>query len=536
MVTVFFSLRVNCSCRSEYTDGTYRCNSSGLTQVPTDIDAEAKKVYLDKNRISDIRSAAFSHLSRCKELSLNNNKLTLIRKGMFQGLESLEELYLQFNDITRIEDAAFSMLRNLTYLGLYGNKLTHIRAATFEGMSELVEVGLGRNEISNIEPGSFTNLLVLFVPANRLTTLERNIFGNEHPTNLTLLISHNPLQCDNKMCWIKQGEEEGWLTLNLTRPHSYWTKPDCENYPDRNWDDITLNCAMEGNFYLDQEKYVYTDGNYRHDGCELTEVPTNIPADARTVYLSDNQISDIRNAGFSQLTNCTELWLNNNTLIQIETADFVGLESLKELILENNFITEIQTAAFFHLEQCSDINIKGNKLTRIHKDMFIGLPFLETLSLSDNKINNIEPGTFVKLSKLMILDLSKNKISNIAPQTFTEQTLSRIHLHGNQLTTLERNVFGSQHPTNLTLLLSDNPVQCDSRICWIKEAERDGWITLNALLPDASWSKPDCVNYPGVDWDNITLSCPAEGNCRILLYLVRPITDKFSPPLFVILV
>ena len=149
--------------------------------------------------------------------------------------------------------------------------------------------------------------------------------------------------------------------------------------------------------------------------------------------------------------------------------------------------------------------------------MFLGLPFLEKLNLNDNSINNIKPGSFARMSKIMVLDSGKNNISNIAPETFTEQTLSKLHLHGNQLTTLERNIFGSQHPTNLTLLLSDNPLQCDSRICWIKEAERGGWITLNIPLSDSSWSKPNCANYPDVDWDNIKLSCSVEGNRDLLL-------------------
>ena len=275
-----------------------------------------------------------------------------------------------------------------------------------------------------------------------------------------------------------------------------------------------------------QQKYKYTDGNYHRDGCGLTQVPTNIPADARKVYLSNNQITNIRIGAFSQLTNCTELWLNNNTLTIIEAADFVGLQSLKELILENNFITEIQTFAFIHLKRCSEISIKGNRLTHVSVNMFIGLPFLEKLSLSDNRISNIEPGAFAKLSKLMILDLSKNNISSFAPETFTQQTLSIIDLQGNQLTSLERNVFGSQHPSNITVLLSDNPLQCDGRLCWIKEAERDGWITLNFPLPDASWSEPNCANYPDLDWDHITLSCPVKGNFHLLLYLQT--YSKFS--------
>ena len=50
------------------------------------------------------------------------------------------------------------------------------------------------------------------------------------------------------MCWIKQADRDGWMALNYTQNDDFWNKPDCANYPDRDWDDITLSCPPEGRY------------------------------------------------------------------------------------------------------------------------------------------------------------------------------------------------------------------------------------------------------------------------------------------------
>ena len=51
------------------------------------------------------------------------------------------------------------------------------------------------------------------------------------------------------MCWIKQGVQDGWLSLQYDPLSSiveldHWY-PDCSNYPDASWDDVDLECVAE---------------------------------------------------------------------------------------------------------------------------------------------------------------------------------------------------------------------------------------------------------------------------------------------------
>ena len=125
----------------------------------------------------------------------------------------------------------------------------------------------------------------------------------------------------------------------------------------------------------------------------------------------------------------------------------------------------------------------SNNLTQLSPGMFSGLQSLEWLCLNDNNISHIEAGTFEKLSKLRTL-LLKN----------------------NLLITLVEDAFQTSPDTKLTISLIGNSFQCDSRVYWIKQAEQKGWITWYQRSITSKQEKPVCVNYPGVDWDNVTLA------------------------------
>ena len=203
------------------------------------------------NDIMDIADGAFSDMRRCKKLDVGKNELTYIKKEMFEGLESLWYLCLSYNKISNIDGSSFDHIPQCTELRLAVNELTYIKADTFEKLPQLMILDLTKNRIFDIEPGAFTKqtkLKILYLHRNRLTFLRRNVFNSQHQTNLTLLLAVNPLLCDSKMCWIKRAERDGWITLNYTTGDQFWTKPDCANYPDRDWDNITLSCLPEGNY------------------------------------------------------------------------------------------------------------------------------------------------------------------------------------------------------------------------------------------------------------------------------------------------
>ena len=71
---------------------------------------------------------------------------------------------------------------------------------------------------------------------------------------------------------------------------------------------------------------------------------------------------------------------------------------------------------------------------------------------------------------------------------------------------MAEDAFKTSPDTKLTISLSENSFQCDSRMYLIKQAEEEGWITWHKRSMTSKQEKPVCVNYPGIDWDNVTLT------------------------------
>ena len=93
---LFFELRVICSFE-------YTCDTCGLTEIPTGIPSDAKKMYLTNNQISNIPTAAFKGFRFLEILDVSNNDITDIDDGVFSDMSRCEMLWLNNNQLTYIK-------------------------------------------------------------------------------------------------------------------------------------------------------------------------------------------------------------------------------------------------------------------------------------------------------------------------------------------------------------------------------------------------------------------------------------------------
>ena len=131
------------------------------------------------------------------------------------------------------------------------------------------------------------------------------------------------------------------------------------------------------------------DGFYFKTASDLTQVPRDIPGEARKVDISSNAITELEANTFSNLSVCSYLRLSFNKISVINRGAFSGLESLGELHLDANSMTDIKV------------------------DTFAGVESLYRLELGDNDISSIEAGAFGMISGLRELKLYGNDLTSI---------------------------------------------------------------------------------------------------------------------------
>ena len=77
---------------------------------------------------------------------------------MFDDLTNLELLYLNNNDLSELPDGVFEGVANLQYLRLYENDLSELPDSVFDGLSNLGTLHLARNALTALPDGVFEGL------------------------------------------------------------------------------------------------------------------------------------------------------------------------------------------------------------------------------------------------------------------------------------------------------------------------------------------------------------------------------------------
>ena len=207
------------------------------------------EIRLDFNKINSVDFTAFTGLTSLQKLYLYDNSLTSLPSGVFSGLTALQELWLNTNEITILPDDIFHNLLSLHTMVLHTNNLAYLPDEMFAGLTSLQVLSISRNQISMLQADIFRDLLSLqqlYFSDNRLITLSSDVLNSSiyldqtsPPTGLQLSLSGNPFQCDSCMCWLKKGEQDGWLTWFTSSGTVHG--PDCSE-SNITWPDI--NCTL----------------------------------------------------------------------------------------------------------------------------------------------------------------------------------------------------------------------------------------------------------------------------------------------------
>ncbi|XP_007234093.3 reticulon-4 receptor-like 2b [Astyanax mexicanus] len=178
-------------CVCYHTPMTVSCQSQNFTIVPVGVPYESQRVFLQNNRITELRADSFGFETQV--LWLYSNNITWIEAGAFSNLRVLEELDLGDNpSLRRLDGGAFRGLERLQSLHMHRCGLTELPADLFLKLYSLQFLYLQENQLGHLPDGLFSdlvNLTHLFLHGNRIRVISENAFRGL--VNLDRLLVHD---------------------------------------------------------------------------------------------------------------------------------------------------------------------------------------------------------------------------------------------------------------------------------------------------------------------------------------------------------
>ncbi|XP_057707780.1 toll-like receptor 7 [Corythoichthys intestinalis] len=333
-------------------------------------------------------------------------------------------LTLTINHIPKLNSSSFENLENLTELDMRCNCVPikigakdHIctqslvvEENTFSGLKKLRALYLDGNQLSSIPNGLPSDLILLSLEVNHISQISHTNFSTIQSVE-TLYLGQNCYY--RNPCNVSYQIEEGTF-LQL-----------------RN---LTLLSLKSNN---------------------LSFIPHQLPSSLKALYLHNNNIEEVTEIDFKNLTNLEILDLSGNCP-RCYNVPFPCTPC------PNNSPLLISVSAFRELTKLKALRLHSNSLRRVLPEWFNGTTDLRVLDLSANFLaGDIGITKFTQyLSKLEELDLSFNYELQQYPQTLTLskhfsklKSLKTLRIEGIVFQTLQpENIAPLKHLPNLEVI------------------------------------------------------------------------------------
>lgn len=129
-LVVFIVPFATAECPCEVSQGSLSCTRDTIANFPEDVIAncqdlvasnQIRAIDLQGQFIKELGPNSFQHFPKAIAISLSFNEIEKIDKDAFADLDKLSRLYLEENKITDLPDGVFDGLTNLNTLDLIGN-------------------------------------------------------------------------------------------------------------------------------------------------------------------------------------------------------------------------------------------------------------------------------------------------------------------------------------------------------------------------------------------------------------------------------
>nr|4QDH_A Chain A, Variable lymphocyte receptor B, Toll-like receptor 9 chimera [synthetic construct]4QDH_B Chain B, Variable lymphocyte receptor B, Toll-like receptor 9 chimera [synthetic construct] len=360
-----------CSC-----SGTeIRCNSKGLTSVPTGIPSSATRLELESNKLQSLPHGVFDKLTQLTKLSLSRNNLVTIKPEMFVNLSRLQCLSLSHNSIAQaVNGSQFLPLTNLQVLDLSHNKLDLYHWKSFSELPQLQALDLSYNS----QPFSMKGIGHNFSFVTHLSMLQSlSLAHNDIHTRVSSHLNSNSVRfLDFSGNGMGRMWDEGGLYLHFFQGLSGLLKLD----------------LSQNNLHILRPQNL-----------------DNLPKSLKLLSLRDNYLSFFNWTSLSFLPNLEVLDLAGNQLKALTNGTLPNGTLLQKLDVSSNSIVSVVPAFFALAVELKEVNLSHNILKTVDRSWFGPIVMnLKELALDTNQLKSVPDGIFDRLTSLQKIWLHTN--------------------------------------------------------------------------------------------------------------------------------
>ncbi|CAL7951113.1 unnamed protein product [Xylocopa violacea] len=322
-----------------------------------------------------------------KSITLDNNKIRMVKSDEFDGTPNLECLSISNNSI-RLEELKLQHDGLKTFIFDY-------QSLSVEEMDNLILNNFSpRKEIE----ARFPNVEILSWKGTNY-----NFFGDfltSFPKLTTIYLADSDLNyVDNSISMNVPNLKSIHLERNSIRHMSF------ENF------------AGVHELYLDANPIEIFDVSQKHNltilslsGCFSRDISFQINLRSlQSLDLSNNLFSQLMENTFDGVPYLKDLNLSHNRLEKF--PDLSNLMSLRKLSLSYNDINAI--TYIYASPSLKTLNLRGNSITSIDETAFSKCVNLEELDLSENELRSLPQDWSIRMLSLRTVNLSSNKFKNI---------------------------------------------------------------------------------------------------------------------------
>nr|XP_033812485.1 leucine-rich repeat transmembrane protein FLRT1 [Geotrypetes seraphini]XP_033812486.1 leucine-rich repeat transmembrane protein FLRT1 [Geotrypetes seraphini]XP_033812487.1 leucine-rich repeat transmembrane protein FLRT1 [Geotrypetes seraphini] len=189
---------------------------------------------------------------------------------------------------------------------------------------------------------------------------------------------------------------------------------------------------------------------------DLNEFPVNLPHSLRELHLQDNNVRTVARDALARIPLLEKLHLDDNSVstVSIEDDAFVDSKQLKLLFLSRNHLSSIPNGLPRTLEE---LRLDDNRISTIPLHAFKGLNSLRRLVLDGNLLANqrIADDTFSRLQNLTELSLVRNSLA-APPLNLPNSHLQKLYLQDNAISHIPYNTLSKMRQLQRLDLSNNN--------------------------------------------------------------------------------